>query len=1267
MQPPPIGPPLDSISRLLNYNVNAGLSPGSSPPESEDPSSSGSEYEPDAAPQMQNSPGSDDPSSSGSEHEPNVPNAASQIHTPCVGSTTATAATRKKRKKWSKTRSQVQQQIRKIARRDGTSKNQTWQSRGGVDVVGGVCKHCTDKMQKVVDACKPALRTAREIRAYKGTFTSAYNSTRLKACLLSVAFNVAGEYVVHRDCLIQPFSIGTNFLANLHRTAVTLSGRRWTKVTKAYVLQHHLQDQIIVPDDELSKTTYQYLASLGDKDRVDVAFTLKPSVHGLSGEHSNNRRSKLRQLFVDFVKLNRSPTGRTRDDKGRAHGSLFYLDSKFQAIKLQTGQGAKNPPEDEILSQVFLKHATQEPHSEQPVHPSTIGLYFTEMFGINSEHGHTTQHPHKSDACPTCEMNHIDHESLKMSLKRHESQPDVTDARKIAIAAIKQDIKDGEADRSAHVQEAALAQRVYKSTIHGAHEEYSALVAAFGSLIQAISNSTDHANETILIGNFAGAAASFKGKFSSDYQMDKPMPAWHGKMAQPGPTYFLSKLTHYVHGICAESLGEATGATRHGRNIVYTRPEPIGGAKDANDTISTMFDLLLAPTEPTCPQPKLFRTGYDKDGAIPGAKLAPSGGVPAESSAAGSNADDMWAPIVPDGFVAVPGFPFDVDVLVQSSGTASQLEDSRILYNWGEDGGWLMGVVERANKNRRYKDQGTPANFVVGYAGDGTETYHNLQLCNYTTDPASTKGSWLLITPKSQTAVPGAVAFTHMEAVDHLGPPGYTVQQQPPIADDLAFKSARGKHLIKRKFIQKWPNHGWCVGTITRQNTCGKRKEAGRATNFFASYDDQPEIGEASQALYLSEYGNAVDAEDFTWALLEPTAVDPQPPNGSSGPNLFDGEALKLRRELKQMVEGVEFDRQKPHPLMRSIIWYMDNCTGTNKNQFVMACLAILCAVGVLDAALPRFMLPYHGKFGPDLLFQKSAGSYNSGETFNHAMLLQHFERYATAQGYDGNHLLRTWKEASASLFRAVEHISSYRQFLILADDGSLDLEPTEPPAGAVGGFPDVGDFYEDGHLMDALSKLQQRSIPKVVGSIIRGDYCGIGAGVGGEAGRVYNRTGDAPRLLPTQISKVRKVRMFKKLGEDGCYWVEQESYQKTLDPTAFCIGVSKAVPYATSNISGQCASPYWGARAQQILDQMSKFTPPQYVPDHMPINNNGLSRSFSSTVASLLCGPPAGGCTDGCAGGCTDGCAGGCTGGCAGGCTGGCAGGCAWPWWWPY
>ena len=74
-----------------------------------------------------------------------------------------------------------------------------------------------------------------------------------------------------------------------------------------------------------------------------------------------------------------------------------------------------------------------------------------------------------------------------------------------------------------------------------------------------------------------------------------------------------------------------------------------------------------------------------------------------------------------------------------------------------------------------------------------------------------------------------------------------------------------------------------------------------------------------------------------------------------------------------------------------------------------------------------------------------------------------------------------------------------------------------------------------------------------------------------------------------------------------------------------FCIGVSKAVPYATSNISGQCASPYWGARAQHILDQMSKFTPPQYVPNHILINNNGLSRSFSSTVASLLCGPPAG------------------------------------------
>ena len=107
------------------------------------------------------------------------------------------------------------------------------------------------------------------------------------------------------------------------------------------------------------------------------------------------------------------------------------------------------------------------------------------------------------------------------------------------------------------------------------------------------------------------------------------------------------------------------------------------------------------------------------------------------------------------------------------------------------------------------------------------------------------------------------------------------------------------------------------------------------------------------------------------------------------------------------------------------------------------------------------------------------------------AMLLEHFSKYASAQSHDGADLLRTWKEASSQLFKAVEHITSYRRFLIIGDDGMLELGPVDPPLGAVGGFPDAGDFFQDSELLEQVSKLTMHSLPKVVESVLSGGTAG--------------------------------------------------------------------------------------------------------------------------------------------------------------------------------
>jgi hypothetical protein len=264
-------------------------------------------------------------------------------------------------------------------------------------------------------------------------------------------------------------------------------------------------------------------------------------------------------------------------------------------------------------------------------------------------------------------------------------------------------------------------------------------------------------------------------------------------------------------------------------------------------------------------------------------------------------------------------------------------------------------------------------------------------------------------------------------------------------------------------------------------------------------------------------------------------------------------------------------------------------------------------------------MVANHGKFAPDVLAQKAAGHYNSGDTFNEAMLLKHFENHASAQAYDGQ-LLRTWKEATPLVFKAVEHITQYRRFLLVADDRQVSLAEAVPPADYVDRYPDAGAFFNAADVEKECVLLKQRSLQTVMAAIRDRTYTGIGAAVTAEDGSCVYTDVEA-RLFPTQLKKPRTVRLFKKLRESDTFWIEQESYMKTADPREVCAALAKVVPYCMSTIPGQCARPYWGARVQQIKDQHARYIPIRYVPDHFALGEGGLSRSLSASVQRLLAG----------------------------------------------
>lgn len=65
----------------------------------------------------------------------------------------------------------------------------------------------------------------------------------------------------------------------------------------------------------------------------------------------------------------------------------------------------------------------------------------------------------------------------------------------------------------------------------------------------------------------------------------------------------------------------------------------------------------------------------------------------------------------------------------------------------------------------------------------------------------------------------------------------------------------------------------------------------------------------------------------------------------------------------------------------------MYGCGTTNKSQFYLGGLALLCCTGALDSVDVKLMVTGHTKFSPDLVAQHVAGGYNRSDTFNRAHL----------------------------------------------------------------------------------------------------------------------------------------------------------------------------------------------------------------------------------------------------------------------------------------
>ena len=269
----------------------------------------------------------------------------------------------------------------------------------------------------------------------------------------------------------------------------------------------------------------------------------------------------------------------------------------------------------------------------------------------------------------------------------------------------------------------------------------------------------------------------------------------------------------------------------------------------------------------------------------------------------------------------------------------------------------------------------------------------------------------------------------------------------------------------------------------------------------------------------------------------------------------------------------------RPQVLVRHVSHQMDRCAGTNLSQFTFGGVALALAVDVLDAWSCNTMVVGHTKFSPDTTALPLANKYNSSDCFSLAHLQSFAAEYGRAVAYDENLLVDLHEN---SLFSAIPNITKHRSFLLLADDGELDLgsKAATAPVDEYPGATSETLYYKAKDLQQVRSELTSRSLARVLAGSAR-EY-GVGSGL---------------YLLPKKVESVRPVLCFVRPKEEDDLFMLVNLYSSYKNDDA---GISKV------NEALACAvrpepKPYYGAKVKQVEEMYSKYVPPQYHSKYKP------------------------------------------------------------------
>lgn len=486
---------------------------------------------------------------------------------------------------------------------------------------------CMPLLKSLAPQFDVAKRTAREVKTADAAAAgrskdvqSVYNYARLGVVVIDLLFDCRGNWVVHEACARQYLKVSNWWLARCHSRSIEAAQTPTVCMTKSAIASSSNPDSLISrirrPDDCLMSAVQYYKSCALNK-----VFQVTSSVdHGLTGSSSNRTKAAEKRLFVAFVEAHRSPTGRTPDKHGRYHGAAFYLDSKWVVLRAaRSSVSDTRPCFSADFNAALVAAGMQKVHCDVPLR------WLRALFGSTKRvdgcyvpsDQHTTLYPHKTDACSTCVLFRSDLRTANQTLKRHKQQDDQgSSQRQEVMSQVRLTTSQLEDALRRHKSEASCAITYHKDAVTGVEQRYDDLAKRFATVMRSVPvdeqpSDMDRSAQEDLIRH----ASEEWFETSSDYQQDKSVPSWN-KSPQPGPTYFISGETHYVHMFCAESCGEAAGPSRFSRNLVYTRSERIGGSKSSDDTLSTLCDMLLGGVRIACSNPPRYRTGFGPNGEV---------------------------------------------------------------------------------------------------------------------------------------------------------------------------------------------------------------------------------------------------------------------------------------------------------------------------------------------------------------------------------------------------------------------------------------------------------------------------------------------------------------------------------------------------------------------------------------------------------------------------------------------------------------------------